>query len=304
LLACVDASRRCELRVRRCCSDSGCGSRCLLRNFASYAASLAGYTAAIIAGDLLGTVGGVDANAAFLLAVTRATEICLGIVCARIVLAATDLGGARRRLASLFAELGAGITAGLARTLEMPAADFPDAQAVRRQFLHRVIGLDPIIDQALGESSEIRHYSPALQRAVDGLFSALAAWDVAANHLATLPRIDAQQEASIVLGSVPPEMRSPPEQGAIPGWLADPTVLRRMCQTAVARWTSVPGGTPSLQLLTDKTAEAFGGIGHVSDGIALLATDPARPVPRGGHSAPRVRLPRLWPRPMLRSHEP
>ena len=35
----------------------------LLRNFASYAASLAGYTAAIIAGDLLGTVGGVDANA-------------------------------------------------------------------------------------------------------------------------------------------------------------------------------------------------------------------------------------------------
>src|SRR4051812_34597141 len=43
-----------------------------LRDFASYAASLAGYTAAIIASDLLGTVGGVDADAAFLLAVTRA----------------------------------------------------------------------------------------------------------------------------------------------------------------------------------------------------------------------------------------
>src|SRR6204780_3524345 len=41
----------------------------LLRNFASYAASLAGYTAAIIAGGLLGTVGGIDANSAFLLAV-------------------------------------------------------------------------------------------------------------------------------------------------------------------------------------------------------------------------------------------
>src|SRR5690349_17487126 len=141
----------------------------LLRNFASYAASLAGYTAAIIAGDLLGTVGGIDANAAFLLAVTRATEICLGIVCAGVVLAATDLGGARGRLASLFAELGAGITAGVARTLAMPTADFPKAQAVRRQFLHRLIELDPIIDQALGESSEIRHYLPALQRAVDGL---------------------------------------------------------------------------------------------------------------------------------------
>ncbi len=34
----------------------------LLRNFASYAASLAGYTTAIIAGDLLGTVGGIDAD--------------------------------------------------------------------------------------------------------------------------------------------------------------------------------------------------------------------------------------------------
>src|ERR1700730_16522624 len=35
----------------------------LLRNFASYAAALSGYTVAIIAGDLLGATGGVDANA-------------------------------------------------------------------------------------------------------------------------------------------------------------------------------------------------------------------------------------------------
>src|SRR3954451_4110576 len=77
----------------------------LLRNFASYAASLAGYTAAIVSSDLLGTVGGVDADAAFLLAVTRASEICLGIVCAGVVLAGTDLGGAPRRLAALFADL-------------------------------------------------------------------------------------------------------------------------------------------------------------------------------------------------------
>jgi uncharacterized membrane protein YccC len=67
----------------------------LLRNFASYAAALAGYTVAIIAGDLLGAAGGVNANAAFLLAVTRASEICIGIMCAGIVVAGTDLGGAR-----------------------------------------------------------------------------------------------------------------------------------------------------------------------------------------------------------------
>jgi uncharacterized membrane protein YccC len=65
----------------------------LLRNFASYAAALAGYTVAIIAGELLGTTGGVNADAAFLVAVTRASEVCIGIVCAGVVLAGTDLGG-------------------------------------------------------------------------------------------------------------------------------------------------------------------------------------------------------------------
>ena len=65
----------------------------LLRNFASYAAVLAGYTAAIIASDQLGAVGGLNGGA-FLLAVYRASEICIGIVCAGVVLAATDLGGA------------------------------------------------------------------------------------------------------------------------------------------------------------------------------------------------------------------
>src|ERR1700721_392339 len=39
----------------------------LLRNFASYAAALAGYTTAIVAGGLLGLNGGLNADAAFLL---------------------------------------------------------------------------------------------------------------------------------------------------------------------------------------------------------------------------------------------
>jgi uncharacterized membrane protein YccC len=70
----------------------------VLRNFASYSAALAGYTAAIIAADNLGATGGASSDV-FLLAVTRASEICIGIVCAGIVLAGTDLGGAQRRLA-------------------------------------------------------------------------------------------------------------------------------------------------------------------------------------------------------------
>src|SRR5215831_10187245 len=60
----------------------------LLRNFASYAAALAGYTAAIIAGDQLSATGGLNGEA-FMLAVTRVSEICIGIVSAGVVLAGT-----------------------------------------------------------------------------------------------------------------------------------------------------------------------------------------------------------------------
>jgi uncharacterized membrane protein YccC len=42
----------------------------VLRNFASYSAALAGYTVAIVAGGLLGATGGVNGDAAFLLAVS------------------------------------------------------------------------------------------------------------------------------------------------------------------------------------------------------------------------------------------
>src|SRR5882762_11282760 len=88
------------------------------RNFASYAAALAGYTAAIIATNNLGATGGASPDV-FLLAVTRASEICIGIACAGIVLAGTDLGGAQRRLAASFADLAAEITGRFGRMLAL-----------------------------------------------------------------------------------------------------------------------------------------------------------------------------------------
>jgi uncharacterized membrane protein YccC len=82
---------------------AGCGLLAtLLRNFAAYSAALAGYTAVIIASDELGAVGGAN-NDVFMLAVARASEICIGIICAGVVLATTDFGGARRRLAAQLA---------------------------------------------------------------------------------------------------------------------------------------------------------------------------------------------------------
>jgi uncharacterized membrane protein YccC len=252
----------------------------LLRNFASYAAALAGYTVAIIAGELLGATGGVNADAAFLVAVTRASEVCIGIVCAGVVLAGTDLGGAPRRLASLFANLSAGIMSQFTGTLVMAGPELPDTQPVRREFIRRVIALDPIIDQSLGESSRLRYHSPVLQRAVDGLFAALAGWRAVANHLVRLPNDAARQEAAVILQSLPQELRPLPEHGEPARWIADPTSLHRISDTTIQRLIDLPVGTPSLRLLADKAAEVLAGMGHVLNGLALLVDDPTWPVPR------------------------
>src|SRR5271169_5125926 len=139
----------------------------LLRNFAAYAAALAGYTAAIIASGQLGAVGGLNGNA-FLLAVYRASEICIGIVCAGIVLSVTDFGGAQRRLAGLFAAISAEISGRFTGTLATAGAGFEESQTIRREVVRRVIALEPVIDEALGESSQLRYHSPVLQIAIDG----------------------------------------------------------------------------------------------------------------------------------------
>jgi Fusaric acid resistance protein family len=256
----------------------------LLHNFASYAASLAGYTVAVIAGDLLGTVGGVDANAAFLLAVTRATEICLGIVCAGVVLAATDLGGARRRLSVLFADLASGVTAGLIRTLATAGSNIPDSQLVRREFVGRVIALDPIIDQTLGESSEVRYHSPWSQRAVGGLFSALAGWRAVADHLARLPGNEARHEAVTILENVPQELRSTPQPAVLARWIRDPAAAQRLCEAGERRLIELRADTPSLRLLADKTAEALAGIACALNGLVLLVADPPQTISRRGRN--------------------
>jgi uncharacterized membrane protein YccC len=266
----------------------------LLRNFASYAAALAGYTAAIIASDQLGAVGGLNGNA-FLLAVYRASEICIGIVCAGVVLAATDLGGARRRLATLFAAISAEISRGFTGTLATAGAGFEETQTVRRELVRRLIVLDPVIDEAFGESSQLRYHSPVLQIAIDGLMSALASWRTAAVLLARSPDERARQEAAAVLARVPEELRLEPEQGEPTRWIADPTRLLLVCDAAVRRLVALPARTPSLRLLADQTAEVMSGISHALNGLALLVDDPVRPVFFRSRGSRRLRIPDWLP---------
>jgi len=193
----------------------------------------------------------------------------------------------------LFAAIAAEITGRFTGTLALAGPDLPDTQPVRRELVRRVVALDPVIDEALGESSQLRYHSPVLQRALDGLLAALAGWRTVAGHLVRVSPSQARQEAEAVLQAVPPELRSASVQGEPARWIDDPVGLRRICEAAIRRLVALPASTPSLRLLADQTAEVLAGISHALNGLALLVDDPARPVPRRG--GVRLRVPDLLP---------
>jgi uncharacterized membrane protein YccC len=259
-----------------------------LRNFASYSASLAGYTAAIIAADNLGATGGASPDI-FMLAITRASEICIGIVCAGVVLAGTDLGGARRQLAISFANLAVEIAGRFTRMLARAGHRLPDTQTDRRELVRRVVAFDPLIDQVLGESSYVRSQSPMLQSAIYGALRALDGWRGVAAHLGKLQHDTNQVGAETVLRSIPLELQSPSEASAPAHWMADPLALRRDCEGAVRTLLALPADTPSLRLLADQTAKVLAGMVDVLDALSLLVDAPRQAFPsrRGFHlSAP------------------
>lgn len=263
----------------------------VLRNFASYAAALAGYTAAIIAGDTLGATGGAS-DEVFNLAVARATEICIGIVCAGVVLASTDLGRARRQLAALMATLSSEIIAGLVGSLQLPGSAQGRSRPIRREFIRRVSGLDTIIDQALGEAPALRSHPRSLQAAADGLFRALSAWRTIATHLERTPDRSVEREAilrflprelSFAAGEANPELAT---------WAVAPARIRRLCMASARALISVSAHTPSIRLLADRTAEGLLGICRTLTGV-IIVIDPHRPGIRSG--AKRLRVPDLLP---------
>ena len=57
----------------------------------------------------------------------------------------------------------------------MAGRESVDTQLVRREYVRRIVALVPVIDQVLGESSQIRYYSLVLERAVDGYVTNLLA---------------------------------------------------------------------------------------------------------------------------------
>jgi uncharacterized membrane protein YccC len=245
----------------------------LLRNFAAYGAALAGFTVAIIAADTLGATGG-PSGTVFTFALARGAEISIGVVSAGVVLALTDLGGAPRRLATLFAGLSAEIAGQFCHSLAHPEAD---TRSLRRGLLRQVIALDPVIDEVYGESTRLRPASPVLEGAVDGLFAALGGWRAIATHLERLPPEEARAQAAAVARHLPQELGAPVDAEL---WRAAPQRLRRSCAAAVRVFVAEAAGTPAARLLADKAAMLWIALSEALNGVALLIDAPYRPARR------------------------
>ena len=276
-----------------------CGAiSAILQNFASYAAALAGYTAAIVAMDELGTVGGPGGDV-LMLAINRASEIGVGIVCGGVVLAGTDFGRARRQLAAELARLTAALTGGLTGAFLLGRQGLSETQPVRRRLILRVTALGAIIDQAIGESSELRYRSRGLQALGDGMFTVLASWRIIAEHLQHLPDDQSQHEADTVLAAIPASLRAtslrpgPTDDGGTGDgaagdratgdggtanwaidWAADPATLSQACRVGaralIALPSMRPSMSPSLQLLAEHAAKGLLGLTRALDGLAIV----------------------------------
>jgi uncharacterized membrane protein YccC len=201
------------------------------------------------------------------------SEIWIGIVCAGIVLAGTDFGGARHRLAKLLAELAGEIAGRFMLTLRRGS---PEPLTARREFIRRVIATDPVIDEVKGESSTLRYHSPVLQQAVDAMFAVLAAWRTVDARLRRAPDSSGAHETLHVLRTIPAELRATLETNEASPWLSDPARMRGLCRAAIDALIEMPSRTISLRLLADQTAAVIAGFSQVFDGLALLAGDMAR----------------------------
>ena len=245
----------------------------LLRNFASYGAALAGYTAAIVARDALGASGGGPDDHVFNLALWRASEICTGIVCAGVVFALTDFGATRSRLANMIGMLIDRIGSQFASTL----STLKDSRVIRREFIRDVIGLDPVIDQAIGESFELRYDSSTLARTANGLFSALAAWRAVDNHFYRMA-VDnsAKPEVQDILQALPFAARYALDESYCGSPIHHPAALRGGCLRAIRTLLSQAAISASRQLLIDQTARALLGLSEALSALAVLLGDPDR----------------------------
>jgi uncharacterized membrane protein YccC len=238
----------------------------LLRNFSAYAAMLAGYTLVIIAATSIAAP-----DRLFEIAVGRASEIGIGIFCGTLVLALTDLGKSPQRLAGLVSQLIVETADHLCDVLARAGAGLSASTATRRKLIERTAALEPVVDQAAGESPELLQRRPVLYAAMNGLFGALSGARTVETHLHSLPEAAARRSARIVLSSLPPDWAA--EQGPRP--LRHSALDRGINVSVVRNLLRLKKTDFEAALTADGAAEVAAGLAIAANGLTLV-NDPGQ----------------------------
>jgi len=232
----------------------------LLRNFGAYAALLAGFTIIIIARTSIGAPDQV-----FNIAVARASEICVGIVCGTLVIGLTDLGTSPARLAALLTQLIAEIAEHLVQILTETGSLHTGNPKQLSALIARTAALDPIIGQAAGESPELLQRQRVLRAAMNGLFKALSAARNLETHLRSISPTDAKRTTRKIINVLPPAWTADrnPQLPITPPYVEDIRAVRSLLRLGPCDL--------SMRLTAEYAASTVVGLALATNGLTLLS---------------------------------
>ncbi|MFG1213131.1 FUSC family protein [Xanthobacter flavus] len=223
----------------------------VLRNFASYAAALAGFTAAVIFADTI-----ADPTSAFFFSIVRVSEICIGIGSTLFVILLTDFGAARRTFASLLEDMTRQLVRGFRSTLAAR-----EARVSPRDVLRQLSLFHAAADAAMADSPYLRSRSGHLREAGTSLMDAVLGWQ----------KITLEQEASGQSGA---DVRAcldtllsrldPADLGR------DPERLRGACAEALQTLEALPHDDAGASILADAARDLVLCLRETAGSIALL----------------------------------
>ncbi len=227
----------------------------LLRNFASYAAALAGFTAAVVFADTI-----ADPTTAFFLSLIRVSEIGIGIGSTVLVILLTDFGGASRRLAEMLQDGAVQLSKGFRATLVAPGEAAGQREGLRG--LLRLLGpLQLATDAAMADSSYLGSRSGNLRLASVRLMDTLLAWQQVASveRIPGPPVDEARTCLDAVVGRLDPRTLT-----------GDPERLHTACRAARDTLATIPPGDLRTAVLTDASRTLAASLEAMADSVALL----------------------------------
>ncbi|SHO61625.1 Uncharacterized membrane protein YccC [Pseudoxanthobacter soli DSM 19599] len=236
----------------------------MLRNFASYAAALAGITATIIFADTMND----PTNAPFL-AIIRVSEICIGIASAALVMLVTDFGTARRQLAGMLAHSAIQLSRGFQMTLAAES-DTPATHAARCEVVRSLGLIETATDAAIGESSYLYSRAGNLRAALAALMDALVGWRNVGNHddAASGSAVAIKREVSPILARIDATQIE-----------RDPRRFRDVCLEAASQIAAIRTFDFASCMIVDAARDVAASLARTADSILLLDGKDAARVP-------------------------